>query len=92
MLEPYQERIIEEKQELDLKITKLKTFMSDIRYSKLSLVERHYMLLQSKAMEIYAYILWVRILDFSESVATDKVQKALPFSDGGQVGQDDSCG
>lgn len=60
---PYQERVVEEKQELDLKIARLNSFLSD--HPK-SLSDVEYVLLaeQLKAMQLYSSILMQRIRHF----------------------------
>lgn len=62
---PFQERVIEEKQYLDIKIQKLHKFMMETHYEKLSSLEKDRLMRQHIAMCQYSGILGERINGFT---------------------------
>ena len=67
-MEPYQERVIAEKMELDEKIQKLDSFIKnpESSFSLLSEAERTRLIIQRYLMRRYSEILTARILFFKE--------------------------
>jgi len=66
-MEPYQERVVEEKTELDVKIEKLHRFMMTSGFDKLSELERDRLVRQHIAMSQYSGVLGERINGFTGS-------------------------
>ena len=64
MAEPYQDRVVEEKQELDKKLIKLDTFNHSLQFTVLPVAERRLLLRQQTSMEDYGRILGERIEAF----------------------------
>lgn len=64
-MEAYQERVIEEKQELDKKIEKLVLFINSDKFLSLSREDAALLLDQQIAMTTYSQILKERIARFS---------------------------
>lgn len=80
-MEPYQERVIEEKRELDDKIEKLKTFMNDEVFDELPQKEKENMSIQLSAMFTYSSALKSRIEAFEEAdQTTQKPWAPLEFN------------
>jgi hypothetical protein len=69
-MEPYQERVVAEKKELDEKLAKLKAFCFDDgnkTFNTLSSEERNRLERQFDAMQVYAGILDERIAAFTKA-------------------------
>lgn len=64
MLEPYQERVVEEKQELDSKIKALRVFTKLMLINKTPVDEQDRLLRQLQTMTEYSNILNERIIGF----------------------------
>ena len=64
-MEPYQQRVVDEKAELDEKIKKLKEFMVKPTFLTLPLHERNIMSRQLGAMDYYSECLAERVLFFN---------------------------
>lgn len=64
-MEAYQERVIEEKKELDSKLFKLESFLSTEESQKLLPEDVLLLVAQGKAMKEYSTILEQRIVRFS---------------------------
>lgn len=64
IMEAYQTRVIEEKKELDDKISRLQPFINGERFMSLSVEEQHRMLRQFVLMEKYSAVLGERIAAF----------------------------
>ena len=62
---PYQERVIQEKKELDEKLEKLDTFVRSEIYKTLPVEEQNRLLKQYSIMESYSHILNERIVNFN---------------------------
>jgi hypothetical protein len=60
----YQNRVINELNELDKKLDKLSNFLSTETFENLDTQEKHLLLVQHKLMESYAMILELRITTF----------------------------
>ena len=60
-MEDYQQRVIEEKKELDEKISKLKDFGNTLNFTQLATVEQGLLRLQLVAMNNYSDVLGQRI-------------------------------
>lgn len=65
-LTAYQQRVVDEKAELDEKITKLIGFFSNPIFPTISYSEKYRLIRQSAAMHEYSNILGERIADFKE--------------------------
>jgi hypothetical protein len=66
-LEPYQERVVEEKAALDEKLQKLKEFiLQGGLFPTLPLEEQHLMRQQERIMEAYSSVLSMRIDKFAQ--------------------------
>ena len=63
-IEPYQQRVIDEKKELDEKREKLELFFVTSKFTKLDQAEQDRLTIQSKIMEAYSDILQLRIVAF----------------------------
>ena len=66
MLKPYQERVIDEKQELDDRIEKLRTFFNTDTFQALQDRDKYLLVQQSGAMATLSRILGDRIARFIE--------------------------
>jgi hypothetical protein len=64
-LKPYQQRIVEEKAELDERLSKLNAFIAAPAFGAIHLAERERMSEQSEVMACYSHILRERIAAFS---------------------------
>ena len=69
-MEQWQERVIQEKKELDEKIDKLKKFLDEESIDALDQTERLRLEVQLTIMESYSNILHARILSWSQTSAT----------------------
>lgn len=67
MIPPFQQRVIDEKAELDVKWKKLKEFMGGETYNSLPEGERNRLLIQEFLMTQYSLILAERIRYFEPS-------------------------
>jgi hypothetical protein len=65
-LPPYQQRVVDEKTELDDKLSRLKPFLLTEKFSSLPQAERDRMVRQAGAMEDYSTILGERIAAFTQ--------------------------
>ena len=66
-LYPYQQRVVEEHDELQTKITKLRDFINDkYEFDKLPNLSQDLLLLQHNAMQEYSMILKMRIRTFNK--------------------------
>jgi hypothetical protein len=63
-MEAYQERVVEEKKDLDGKIERLDTFIRSDKFGELLIDERQRMRWQKTLMELYSDVLEARIDDF----------------------------
>lgn len=68
-MKPHQERVIEEKRELDSKLTKLSAFIGGETFKTLDADEQQRMHAQARAMQDYSEILGERIAAFTPSDA-----------------------
>lgn len=68
LLAPHQQRVVEEKAQLDDKFEKLTTFQSTEIHAKLSCSEQHRLSIQWNAMKTYSRILGERIAAFGGGV------------------------
>lgn len=66
-LQPHQERVLEEKRELDEKIRKLTVFIASARIAQVSLAESRRLYRQLQHMLDYSRVLEDRINAFEES-------------------------
>jgi len=66
-MEPYQERVIAEKKELDEKIVKLYQFIKGRFYPTLAIGERTRLVKQHRIMQAYSEVLDERIQAWKES-------------------------
>lgn len=64
MLQPHEQRVVDEKKELDEKLTKLNAFFSGSIFQTLPQDEQGRLKLQSEVMERYSNILQERITHF----------------------------
>jgi hypothetical protein len=64
MIEPYQQRVIDEKRELDEKITKLDAFLNTATFDALDDAEQNRMNCQEDYMISYSRVLGERIAAF----------------------------
>jgi len=65
-MQPHQERVVKEKQKLDVKLHKLREFMLTSTFKDLSLKETIRLYRQEMVMEMYSKILGERITAFKE--------------------------
>jgi hypothetical protein len=65
-VKPYQERVVQEKKDLDVKIEALKTFIEGDAFHEVEEDEQKRMLDQLEAMDTYSEILGDRIDNFEE--------------------------
>lgn len=63
-VEPYQQRVIDEKKELDEKREKLELFFVTSKFAKLDQAEQDRLRIQSEIMSTYSEILRLRIVAF----------------------------
>jgi hypothetical protein len=63
-VEPYQQRVIDEKKELDEKRENLELFFVTSKFARLEQAEQDRLKIQSKIMEAYSDILQLRIVAF----------------------------
>lgn len=63
-LAPHQQRVVDEKQELDVKRTALERFLGGSFFPMLPAEEQHRLHAQSDAMKVYSEILGMRIAAF----------------------------
>lgn len=63
-MKPYQEKVLQEKRELDEKITKLQAFINGDAFPLLNSAEKDRMQGQLWAMRVYSFILGQRIVNF----------------------------
>lgn len=63
-MEPYQQRVLDEKSELDIKINALRNFFSNPIYSTMSQQDQDLLQQQLLAMETYSQVLGLRIARF----------------------------
>jgi hypothetical protein len=63
-LQPYQQRVIDEKEALDTKISALNTFLLGVVFSTLPKTEQDRLTLQRQVMQVYSTILAQRISAF----------------------------
>lgn len=63
-LQPFQQRVVEEKTELDAKLAKLTTFFDTPVFLQLDIAEQHRLTYQKTAMTEYSRILGQRIAAF----------------------------
>ena len=61
---PHQERVVEEKRELDAKIEKLEAFLLDPKFHDLDSCDQGLLFHQARAMKTYSHILADRIERF----------------------------
>lgn len=64
-LDPYQTRVLEEKADLDAKLTRLLSFVSSEKFGAVSPEQRILLRLQADTMSLYSNILSARIQAFS---------------------------
>ena len=74
MLQPHQQRVVDEKAELDAKLTKLIAFQSTETFESLDEAERDRMRRQSDAMIDYSNVLAERIAAFRHSAPTGEAK------------------
>lgn len=65
-LEPYQIRVVQEKQELDQKLEKLVTYLESKHFTELSFDDKWLLREQRQAMAAYSRILGSRIAKFNQ--------------------------
>lgn len=63
-MEPYQQRVVEEKRQLDERLTNLKTFFGTALFSSLDGVAAGHLTRQAAAMQTYSDVLGERIAAF----------------------------
>jgi hypothetical protein len=63
-MEAYQERVVEEKKDLDGKIERLDTFLLSDKFGELPIDEQQRMRWQKSLMELYSDVLEDRIVNF----------------------------
>lgn len=63
-MEPYQERVVAEKAELDERINKLCEFLASNMFNKMPMKERNLLIQQHQAMLVYSFVLRERIIAF----------------------------
>jgi hypothetical protein len=66
----FQERLTIEKQELDEKIGKLKSFMESDKFSTVDSIQQSLLQIQAHTMNAYSQILFERITFLNQTVAT----------------------
>lgn len=60
-LEPYQQRVVDEKHQLDAKISKLEVFITSPTFNDLRDIEKDLLISQCNIMKSYSAILNIRI-------------------------------
>jgi len=65
-MEPYQQRVVYEKTDLDIKIFKLRPFIGSERFLSLEIAEQERMTRQFNLMEQYSEVLGFRIANFKQ--------------------------
>lgn len=68
-LPAYQQRVIDEKNELDQKLTSLRGFFESVKFTTIDPEEQRRLQDQAKFMQQYSDILWLRIDNFSKGGA-----------------------
>jgi len=68
-MEPYQIRVVQEKQELDQKLEKLVTYLDSAHFASLPTEEKWLMREQAQVMAAYSRILGSRIQRFNQPKA-----------------------
>ena len=71
-MQPYQQRVVKEKQDLDIKIADLKDFLNSNKFDVLHPLEKARLSLQKAAMLKYSGVLADRINAFSAEVEADE--------------------
>jgi hypothetical protein len=66
----FQERLTVEKQELDEKIGKLKSFMESDKFASVDSIQQSLLQIQAHTMNAYSQILFERITFLNQTVAT----------------------
>lgn len=64
ILLPYQERVVIEKEELDIKISNLEKFINNSTFNDLTLCDQNILKYQLTVMNEYSSVLNLRILNF----------------------------
>lgn len=64
-LQPWQERVVEERAQLNDRLEKLRAFSNGPMHAKLDLIDQHLLLNQDVAMDMYLRVLDKRIARFS---------------------------
>ena len=65
-MQPHQQRVVDEKIELDIKISKLRPFLGSERYLSLDIAEQERLVRQLYLMEEYSEVLGFRIVNFKQ--------------------------
>lgn len=65
-MQPYQQRVIDEKKELDTKLSKLSLFRTDGKFRELVSKDQELLNLQYHIMEALSMVLTARIKNFKE--------------------------
>lgn len=68
-MQPHEERVVAERADLELKIDRLRSFIRDSRFERVSRFNRFLLLSQLEVMSSYATILTERIRLFSQPAA-----------------------
>ena len=68
-LQPYQQRVIEEMNDLNAKIERLKAFADSTEFAALDAVDSGLLIAQCEAMSAYSTILGLRIIRFRSGAA-----------------------
>ena len=63
-MQPHQQRVVDEKTDLDIKISKLRPFLGSERYLSLDVAEQERLVRQLDLMEQYSEVLDFRVLNF----------------------------
>ena len=66
-MQPHQQRVVDEKRDLDENLGKLHAFFCTHQFAGLRLIEQDLLCQQSEAMEKYSAVLRLRIEDFNAS-------------------------
>lgn len=64
VLEPYQQRVVDENEELKEKIDKLQAFMLSPKWKELQAIDQYLLSSQLQVMQAYSQILFQRITRF----------------------------
>ena len=67
-LQPYQQRVVEEKAELDKKLSRLEAFMNSISFIEIDAQDAHLLREQWRCMTDYSNCLSLRIERFSQEI------------------------